>query len=76
MHENFTNSDLIRYFYNEVSAEEKQEISKEIAYNPRLRHQYQSLCRMTEQLDGFSFDPDPTTIDIILEHSHSYEHTH
>lgn len=62
--------DLIRFIYNETSAEESNEISIALLSNTNLLNEYESLKDTVLQLDSINLLPSKTSIDIIMEESH------
>ena len=74
MHENYTEDDLVRFIYNEVTAKEHREITKAIESNPELSKAYLNLYKVVKQLDGLAMQPQNSTVDIIVEHSQHTSH--
>jgi hypothetical protein len=70
MSEIYTQDDLIRYIYNETSAEENQHIQHLLQHNLAAKEEFESLKEMVGALDNASLEPDPTSIKIIMEHAH------
>jgi hypothetical protein len=70
MSEIYNQDDLIRYIYNETSAEENLHIQHLLQHNLSAKEEYESLKEMIGTLDNASLDPDPTSIQIIMEHAH------
>lgn len=68
----FTHDDLIRYVYEETTAEENRLIEKALAIDNALLEQCQELQRIKEQLDGSMMSPSEKTINIILEYSKDF----
>lgn len=66
-HEN----DILRYVLGDVSPKEKREIMDMIISDPRLQELAASLKRSKLLLDNGWEDPDPTSIQIILNHGKS-----
>ena len=69
MNRKFTETDLIRYYYNETNPVENKRIVNALKEEPNLRKQYDSLRQTLDMLDGARMEPSDTTIDIIREHS-------
>ncbi len=70
MHKEFTQHDLIRYIYDEMSTYEAQQMAKALEGNWALKEQYIALLESVEVLDTCSLrSPSSTSIDIIMSYS-------
>lgn len=70
MYEQFTQEDLIRYWYNEVTPEEHQAINQAIEENWELREQYKEIQATFDILDKVVLRaPNPSSIKIIMDYS-------
>lgn len=69
MNRNFTQEDLIRYYYDEMNAEEAQNLKVALKNDEALRHQFDTLSQTYQKLDDAFLSPSETSVDIIREHS-------
>jgi hypothetical protein len=76
MQTKFTEDDLILYIYNELSGEKKFAVKLALEQDAELYTTYNRLLQVVNGLDTLSLDPDPTSVEIIIEHSHHEEHFH
>jgi hypothetical protein len=77
MRRTFTEDDVLLFIYNELSAEDRQSLKEELRANPVLMKYYQDTVKITGELDKISLEPDPTTVNILLEYSQNHlEETH
>ena len=65
----FTQTDLIRYLYQETTEEEKKEIEKALERDPELNSQFTELSAVMMELDFASLEPSEKTVQNILSHS-------
>lgn len=75
----FTKDDILRFIYNEVDNEERQAIEHAIQMEPVLRRRYNRIMKVVQELNSFSVNPDPSSIDLIMEYSrdaHTLEASH
>jgi hypothetical protein len=61
--------DLIRFLYNETTAEETRVINLAVAASPALRQELDVLKETLTQLDSLALDPHPTSVKMVLEES-------
>ncbi len=73
MQAKFTPEDLLRFIYGEVNPEEHMAISSAIESSERLYQTYQEMLSVVGSLEKLELEPDPSTIDIIMEHSQFLE---
>jgi hypothetical protein len=76
MPHSYTQDDLILFIYNELTEEENFNVRKAIETNPELNNEYQLLLLVIGNLDTLNYEPHPSSIEIVLEHSHHEEHFH
>lgn len=76
MLKSYTPDDLLLLIYDELDDAEKTEIHKALEADSNLNQIYQMLLQVTGSLNTLSYEPDPSTIEIILEHSQHEEHFH
>ncbi|HEY0743881.1 MAG TPA: hypothetical protein VGD40_20590 [Chryseosolibacter sp.] len=67
----FTQTDLIRYFYQEITEEEKTEIDKALICDSDLMALYKEMSAMIQQLQGSQMEPSDATVQNILAYSRS-----
>lgn len=67
----FTQDDLVRFVYNETSAEESMKIKKAILENLDLAKAYQGMLTAKEELEQGKLNPSDSSINIIMKHSRS-----
>jgi hypothetical protein len=70
----FTQDDVIRYVYNETTAEENEEIENALVWDTHLAEFYQDVVKITKRLDKTVEPPSPKqeTINRILQYSASF----
>lgn len=67
---NYTEEDLLRFIYDEVSETEKTSIQKQIEVDAVFREKFLNMMKVIKEMDAFSAEPSQSTIDIIIEESH------
>ena len=65
----FTQTDLIRYLYQETTEEEKKEIDKALERDPELKALFADLSTVKGELCAAKLEPSETTIRNILAYS-------
>jgi hypothetical protein len=75
MPKSYTQDDLILFIYNELPEKDKFNMQKELESNPDLFKSYNMLLQVVGSLDTLNYEPHPSSVEIILEHSHHEEHT-
>lgn len=65
----FTQSDVIRYFYNETSEQESAEIKQALIINADLMEVYKQLKTTGSLLDEINSEPSKDVIGKILNYS-------
>ena len=76
MPKSYTEDDLILFIYNELTEREKFSIQKALHASPELYKSYHTLLQVVGSLDTLSYEPHPSSVEIILEHSHHEKHFH
>jgi hypothetical protein len=71
MPHNYTYNDIILYIYNELDPDTSYKLQVELQNNPELQKEYNTTVKMLGMLDKLIENPNPTTIDLILEYSSS-----
>lgn len=71
MSEIYTANDLIRFIYKETTPLESANIQFLIQHNLAAKEEYESLLELTTSFADASLDPDPTSVNIIMEYSHN-----
>ena len=71
MTKTFTRTDVLRFYYNEVTEEEKQEIKIALLWDNRLAAYYQELEEMGNALNKIKKNPSGNVIENILNYSRS-----
>jgi hypothetical protein len=69
MTKTFTQNDVIRYFYNEVTPHEKQDIENALLWDNTLVEAYQELVEMEFVLNKIQKEPSNQCIENILRYS-------
>ena len=60
--------DLIRFLYNETSNKENLLIESALAYDFKLKEEYNSLKEAIDELKSFSLSPSEQCVNRILSH--------
>lgn len=60
--------DLIRFLYNETSNKENLLIESALAYDFKLKEEYNSLKEAIDELKSFSLSPSEQSVNRILSH--------
>jgi hypothetical protein len=71
----FTQNDLIRYIYHEMSEEESDKMAEALLFDDELMDSYQKL-RTTKQMvetENLNFEPPRRVVDNILNYSKSFD---
>ncbi len=74
MSNTFTESDVLRYLYGETNPAESKAISEELKKNLNLRSYYDRMMETKKELDKVFEEPNPTSVNIILEYSQATHH--
>ena len=67
----FTQDDVIRYIYNELTPEEQSEFKNALLCDPGLQEEYKKMKTVTGKLDVLKH-PSHRTVENILRYSRSY----
>lgn len=65
----FTQTDLIRYLYQETTEEERKEIDKALKRDPELNSLFTELSAVMTDLDCATLNPSDKTVQNILSYS-------
>jgi anti-sigma factor RsiW len=63
---------LLRYVYNELPAEEQQEIEEALLHDPELAETCAEILLTQRTLNGFARDPRPAITATILQYSRTF----
>ena len=69
----FTQDDLVRYIYQETTAEESVEIEMALIFDEALAEKYNGLMKTVNLLTEVKVKPSDQSIDKILSYSRSYD---
>ena len=69
----FTQTDLIRYLYHEITEEEKTEIDLALTRDVNLKALYNEVLAAFKDLDKAALQPSAKTVFKILEYSRSLQ---
>lgn len=69
----FTQMDLIRYLYHEITEEEKNEIDRALRRDGKLKALYNEICAALKELDKAALQPSASTVYNILNYSKSLQ---
>jgi hypothetical protein len=69
MAKNYTENDLLRYLYGELSAQETLEIESQMMLDNHLNKAFIQLQNGISNLEQLAQEPSQTSIDIILSYS-------
>ena len=69
----FTQTDLIRYLYREITEEEKNEIDRALLRDGNLRSMYKQVCAALKELDEAALEPSESTVMNILGYSRALQ---
>lgn len=73
MTKTFTENDLIRFLYNELTEDESEAIERAILTDQNLQDQINKLRKLQEDMDDIKVAPSKRTIRKILDFSRGYE---
>ncbi|SHM57172.1 hypothetical protein SAMN04488057_102183 [Cyclobacterium lianum] len=71
MTKSFTQSDLIRYVYQEMTEEENETITKALKEDPKLMQEYINLLSTVETLDQLFLEPSESIVCAIKKRARS-----
>ena len=71
----FTQNDLIRYIYHEMSEEESDKMAEALLFDDELMDSYQKLhtTKQIVEAENLSFKPPQRAVDNILNYSKSFD---
>lgn len=71
----FTQNDLIRYIYHEMSEEESIKMAEALLFDDELMDSYQKLrtAKQMVEAENLSFEPPCRVVDNILNYSKSFD---
>jgi hypothetical protein len=69
----FTQTDLIKYIYQETTEEETKEIDKALTRDGELHALYEELLAMKKDMDKIRLEPSAGTVLNILSYSRSFQ---
>ena len=69
----FTQDDLVRYIYQETTAEETIEIETALIFDEGLSESYSELSKTVDLLRQVQVKPSESSIEKILSYSRSYD---
>ena len=67
---------LVLHAYGETTAEQKQQLARELATNETLHQELLEIVHTKKMLDAKKMSPSDTSLRIIMAHSHKTEHHH
>lgn len=73
MTKTFTENDLIRFLYNELAKEDREEIERASLTDQQLQEQINNLRKLMDDMDDIKVAPSRKTIRKILDFSKGYE---
>lgn len=65
----FTNEDMIRFLYNEMTTEETQQFIQALEADWTFRERFEVLKQSKEGLDKVSYTPRTSTINAIMQYA-------
>lgn len=71
MTKTFTQTDLIRYLYHEITEEEERQINKALLGDAELRQQYAAMVALKKEMDNAMLEPSKETVKHILNYARS-----
>ncbi|MEP6597009.1 MAG: hypothetical protein ABJA71_13745 [Ginsengibacter sp.] len=72
-----TPEDLVRYLYNETSANKSETINDALETDMNLRDTFESLLLAKKNLEEINLSPRPESVDKILQYASKHEkHLH
>ena len=75
MTKTFTENDLLRFLYEDLSVKERKEITKALVSEPHLRRRFKELEVLKEQLNQVAIKPPQRVVDRIISYSRNIETT-
>ena len=72
MNSNYTTKDLLRFLYKEMDENEAATLQLELQNNALLNKEYQQLKEAHAQLYKEHYEPDDTSVNLVMDYSASY----
>lgn len=72
MNSTYTNDDLIHYMYDEMEPSTASALGEELVRNPQLAEEYRKLKEIQNKLDDEHQEPNPTTVNMVMDYSASF----
>lgn len=72
MNSNYTTKDLLRFLYKEMDEKEAAALQLELQQNATLSKEYQKLKETHALLDKEHYEPDDTSVNLVMDYSASY----
>lgn len=73
MTKTFTQSDLIRFIYQETTEEETLEIKRVLSFDPELQLRYRELLLAKNSIDKSTLEPSAVVTENILRYARGLE---
>lgn len=68
----FTENDILKYLYNDITVEDKAEFEQALLFDNELMETYQEMKSTQKDLDGLQYKPSKRITDDILAFSRLY----
>ncbi len=68
----FTKNDLVRFLYDELTAQESKELEQLLITDSELRSELEEIKAVQKGLDQVTYSPSKKSVDKILEFSRQY----
>lgn len=72
MNSNYTTDELIRFLYKELDPRRAAVLQEELLHNTQLQAELKQLKETQAQLDKEQYEPDDTTVNMVMDYSASY----
>jgi hypothetical protein len=72
MNSNFTTNDLLLFLYGEMPTSRAAVLTEVLLSDASLRAEFQKLKEAQDKLNTEYFEPDPTTLHVVMDYSASY----
>ena len=72
----YTSTDLIRYIYRETTPAENSGIMHQLQVDAVFKEEFENQLAAVFALTESEFNPSPTSVSIIMEHSHKQHEMH
>ena len=67
---------MMRYLYNEMSPEEKNEFLSKVGENPEIQEEFDEIKEGFETLEDIQFSPSTSVIERIMQYGSAGEEAH